>query len=245
MCTVSWLHQPGGYDLFCNRDEKRTRGTALPPAPKERDGVLYLAPIDADWGGTWLAVNEFGLSLCLLNESRGVEPSGPRRSRGLLIPQLASVRSAAACLLRMTHLDLAGFAPFALVILEPEKPAAVAYWQGRELAVDPAGDVHMPLTSSAYDAAGVRRSRLREFSSHLGRARHLDAALLNDFHASHGAAPNAYSTCMHRQDAQTVSFSWVRVTRHAIQFRYSPSAPCQCSPGEQQTLLRAASQRIP
>ena len=25
MCTVSWLHQPEGYLLLCNRDEKKTR----------------------------------------------------------------------------------------------------------------------------------------------------------------------------------------------------------------------------
>ena len=38
MCTVSWVHQPGGYHLVCNRDEKRTRPTALTPRLLERAG---------------------------------------------------------------------------------------------------------------------------------------------------------------------------------------------------------------
>ena len=76
MCTVSWVHQPGGYHLLSNRDEKRTRGTASAPALVERGGVRFIAPIDADFGGTWIAANEFGISLCLLNGDPGTAPSG-------------------------------------------------------------------------------------------------------------------------------------------------------------------------
>jgi hypothetical protein len=124
--------------------------------------------------------------------------------------------------------------------LEPGRPAILARWDGSELAIDPAGDAYMPLTSSSYDTEGVRRSRLNEFASRLNPARPLDPALLYCFHSSHGAKPDAYSTCMHRSDAETVSFSWVIVTRDAIRFLYSPGAPCQSRPSEQQILLRAA-----
>ena len=62
MCTVSWLHEPGGYHLLCNRDEKRTRGAALGPRIQKSAGVRFVAPADADFGGTWIAVNEFGVS---------------------------------------------------------------------------------------------------------------------------------------------------------------------------------------
>src|SRR6516165_698509 len=101
MCTVSWVHQRGGYHLLCNRDEKLTRGTAFAPALIERGGVRFIAPIDADFGGTWLAVNEFGISLCLLNGDAGTAPSGatPRRSRGLLLRELAWASSGGECAL--------------------------------------------------------------------------------------------------------------------------------------------------
>jgi hypothetical protein len=126
------------------------------------------------------------------------------------------------------------------VILEPRRSAIVAQWDGRDLSIDPEGDRLMPLTSSSYDAEGVRRSRLNEFARRGLADRSFDPASLYWFHASHGEAPNAYSVCMHRPDAETVSFSWVIVSASAVRFLYSPGAPCQSNPSDQQILARAA-----
>lgn len=241
MCTVSWVQQPGGYHLLSNRDEKLTRGRALAPAIRECGGVRYIAPVDADFGGTWLAVNEFGISVCLLNGNTGTQDSGPspRRSRGLLLRDLPWASTGAGCLLSLKQLDLGPYAPFILLILEPDRPAILAEWNRQRLTVDPAA-AQMPLTSSSFDPSGVRRFRLNEFARRAGPAARVDPALLYDFHASHGASPDAYSPCMHREDAETVSFSWVVVTRKEVRFLYSPSAPCRCSPYEQELLKRAA-----
>ena len=89
MCTVSWFHEPGGYQLFCNRDEKLSRKKALEPRQWTREGVRFTAPIDAEAGGAWIALNEFGVSLCLLNGGEGPGPHREaRRSRGLLVLDL-------------------------------------------------------------------------------------------------------------------------------------------------------------
>ena len=240
MCTVSWVHQPDGYHLLCNRDEKRTRGVGLAPQVMMCGDVRYIAPVDSDEGGTWLSVNEFGISLCLLNGSSACKASALARSRGLLVRKLAWAPSAGECTLWLSQADLRPFAPFALVILEPRRSAVLARWDGIELTIDPAGDSHMPLTSSSYDAGGVRRSRLSEFARRVGEGRPFNSASLYWFHASHGAAPDAYSTCMHRSDAETVSFSWVIVSRDSIRFLYSPGPPCQSRPSEQRVLVRAA-----
>jgi uncharacterized protein with NRDE domain len=240
MCTVSWVHQPDGYHLLCNRDEKRTRSIAFAPRVVICRGVRYIAPIDADGGGTWLTVNEFGVSLCLLNGSPASRSSAVRRSRGLLVRELASARSAGDCSFWLRQLDLTSFAAFSVVILEPGRAAVLAHWAGGELTIDPAGDGHMPLTSSSYDSAGVRRSRLNELARRVAEAHSFDPAVLYRFHASHGAAPDAYSTCMHRDDAETVSFSWVAVSGDSIRFLYSPGALCQSKLSAQQILVRAA-----
>jgi hypothetical protein len=202
--------------------------------------VRYIAPVDSDGGGTWLSTNEFGLSLCLLNGSASFEPSGIRQSRGFLLRELAWAVSAEECAQRLRYLDLSLFAPFSIVILASGRSAILAQWDGRELTVDPDGDGHMPLTSSSYDAAGVRRARLNEFARRAGAAHPIDPALLYWFHSSHGTVPGAYSTCMHRPDAETVSFSWVVVSRDEIRFLYSPGAPCQSKPSDQQIIARAA-----
>jgi hypothetical protein len=206
----------------------------------ECGGVRYIAPVDSDRGGTWLSANEFGISVCLLNGSGGVEPIRMRRSRGLLLRELAWAPSADECSLWLRHLDLGPFAPFSIVILQPGRSAILAQWNGADLIVDPAGDRHMPLTSSSYDAAEVRRARLNEFAQLVGTRRSIDPALLYWFHSSHGTTASAYSTCMHREDAETVSFSWVIVSKDTIRFLYSPGAPCQTKPSNQQILARAA-----
>ena len=162
MCTVSWVQQPGGYHLMANRDEKRTRGRAFAPAIRECGGVRYVAPIDADFGGTWIAANEFGVSVCLLNGDAGTQDSfpAPQRSRGLLLRELAWETTGADCLLSLRQLDLSPYAPFVLLILEPDRPAILAEWNRERLTVDPAA-AQMPLTSSSFDSCGVRRFRLR------------------------------------------------------------------------------------
>ncbi|NIP92410.1 MAG: hypothetical protein GWO24_02620, partial [Akkermansiaceae bacterium] len=68
MCTLTWWRgTAGSYEVFFNRDEKRTRSIADPPRVHERDGVRFLAPLDPDGGGTWMLANDRGLLVCLLN----------------------------------------------------------------------------------------------------------------------------------------------------------------------------------
>ena len=240
MCTVSWIQQPGGYHLFSNRDEKLTRGRAFAPRLQAEFGVRYIAPVDPESGGTWIAVNEFGVTFCILNAQADCPVAPPQSSRGLVIRELVWVRCADDGAFLLGQLDLTGFAPFTLALLEPGRPAALAHWSGRRVTIAGDGEPQMPLTSSSYDAAGVRRFRLQEFARRAGPAARVDPALLYEFHASHGTSPNAYSPCMHREDAETVSFSWVVVTPEEVRFLYSPSAPCRRSPYQQKLLARAA-----
>lgn len=73
--------KPDGYELFFNRDEASSRGTAHPPEVFVQEGLRYVAPLDSDAGGTWLATNEYGLSVALANYyARGGNP--PAASRG-------------------------------------------------------------------------------------------------------------------------------------------------------------------
>ena len=238
MCTVSWLHESGGYQLLCNRDEKLSRSPALPPRIFERRGVRYVAPVDPDFGGAWIGTNEFGVSICLLNgagsrvQIRTPEP----RSRGLLLPELLERESLLEINVCVSRMDLTPFAPFTLAVLEPGQHTSVMQWDGFEKMIVPYGEPFMPLVSSSFDPDGVQRKRREEFQRRLDAAGRLDASVLFGFHESHGRAKDAYSPCMHRPDARTVSFSWVRVGSDSVEFFYAPDAPCSWSPGQSRTL---------
>ena len=67
MCTATWIAEEDGYELFFNRDELLTRGRERPPKNRVSGGVRYVAPSDSDSGGTWIGVNDRGVTLCILN----------------------------------------------------------------------------------------------------------------------------------------------------------------------------------
>ncbi|MCW5980395.1 MAG: NRDE family protein [Bryobacteraceae bacterium] len=229
MCTVSWLHCDGGYELFCNRDEKRTRGPAGAPERRESGGVRYLAPVDRDYGGTWIGANEHGLTLCLLNGA--MDDAAPAKrgalSRGLFLRNLLTAVTALEAEERFWASNLEPFAPFTIAALEPEQPAAVLEWNGERRSILTYAEPYMPLSSSSLDGTGVREARREELARRVEAAGKLDGDVLAAFHASHDAGPGAYSTCMHRPEAETISFSRVRVTWGSVDFFYAPAAPCK------------------
>ena len=230
MCTVSWRHADEGYELLCNRDELHTRKPARPPSIKIRSGVQFVAPIDGDHGGSWIAVNEFGLTFCLLNRfpPRCYQPSRPGTSRGHLVLELVHSSSLDAAHRRLNQLRLESFQPFDLAILQSHKPCLLVHWTGLDLMIEQDGENAMPLLSSSFDQAGVAKHRRRVFHNLLTHEGKITSALLDEFHRSHAPAASAYSPCMHRQDARTVSFSRVRVSRECLEFYYLGASPCAC-----------------
>ncbi|MEQ1885898.1 MAG: NRDE family protein [Bryobacteraceae bacterium] len=224
---MSWLWREDGYELFANRDELRTRGAARPPAIHERSGVSYIAPTDADFGGTWIATNHFGVSFCLLNRPRRRD-YGNARSRGMLVLDLAAEPTVQAAVEQVKQEDLRQYPPFALAVLGPAQEPLVLEWDGDEPRVDHVEKPPYLLTSSSFDPGGVAQNRTRQFVEVRGVA--FDAgsrAELMALHGSHAPEAGPYSVCMHRDDAETVSFSHVVVAGDRITFSYTSAAPCQ------------------
>jgi hypothetical protein len=232
MCTVSWVHREGGFDLLCNRDEKHSRARAVEPLFVTRDGVRYVAPVDGECGGTWISVNEFGLAICLLNGGAG--RSG-QTSRGHVVTTLANSHSVDEAARRLNAVNLDAYAPFVITALAPGQ-SVVVDWDGEQRHIDPRPERRMPLISSSFDPETVRERRRSDFERRVATAVNVES--LYSFHASHGKQRGPYSTCMHRADAQSVSFSWVKVGRREIDFLYSPDAPCRRAPFVRQALPR-------
>jgi hypothetical protein len=240
MCTLSWLPRRGGYTLFFNRDERLTRALSLPPEVREADGVRFIAPLDGDFGGTWILVNEFGLTLALLNrygaDSTGPRPGidplaaaamPPRVSRGRLVLSLAPAAGLGGIRARVGSLDLSPFQPFTLAAVEPAKPALVVAWNGTELALGQHGDPGMILTSSAFQESEVAATRGACFAA-AGRAG-LTEDRLAALHQSHLPERGPRSICMHRDDAETQSLSRVSVDEARVMFAYAAEAPCRAA----------------
>ena len=73
-----------------NRDERLTRSEASPPSTFHLGHLLAIYPFEGG-GGTWIACNQHGVTLALLNWTLAASDTlTKQRSRGTLIPQRAS-----------------------------------------------------------------------------------------------------------------------------------------------------------
>lgn len=225
MCTVTWLLTADGYEVFCNRDERRTRAAAWPPRVRERQGVRFIAPIDGDGGGTWIGVNQFGLTLSLLNRYEANTSALPAEplSRGWLVLELLASRNVTEVQQRLSAQHLPSFAPFTLLTLAPPGCASLFAWDGLTLHAETDAAARLPLTSSSFATRAVVAARQAQFAQ-VGAP--LSRAALAAFHRSHEPEPGAFSVCMHRDNAQTVSYSHLCVTAQSATFTYLPHAPC-------------------
>ncbi len=227
MCTVSWVHTATGYDLFCNRDERRSRPPAWTPRLRERHGVRFIAPIDGASGGAWIGVNQFGLTLALLN--RYDVPAGPARdeylSRGWLLLELLDSRAPQHTQQRLQARRLTAFQPFTLAAVALGEAARLFQWDGCRLTVEANAEAQLPLISSSFATARVLAARRAQFAQLPANVDERRAALAR-FHQSHAPAPGPFSVCMHRDNAQTVSYSHLQIAAPQIAFNYFPQAPC-------------------
>jgi len=241
MCTVTWLHDAQGFHLLHNRDELHTRRPAHGPRIHERDGVRFIAPVDANAGGTWIGVNEYGLAACLLNRYDApaiTTPANGFTSRGLLLMSLLAAKSMQVALDRVIEMPLGVYQPFQLVLAQLGSDPSVIDWTGASLHIDTQPKARLPLVSSSVDGVSARQVRGR-----LYHRLHEPTTLadLRAFHASHEhdhdqAGPSAYSVCMHRADAQTVSYTEITLMPHEAILRYHPGPPCEANADAAQLL---------
>jgi hypothetical protein len=195
---------------------------AFPPKVHTVNDVSFIAPIDADAGGTWMGVNMFGVSVCLLNGFGHVNQQRTDYvSRGALVMSLLDVSSGNVAQKKIAKMDLAEFRPFSLVVLDPQQPVLSWVWDGVDVRLGT--DISGPLISSSFRLNDVAEHRQRLYQ-------HLDiqqTKALESFHRSHAPEAGPYSVCMHRDDAHTVSLSRVVVSQALVNFYYAPGPPCE------------------
>ena len=230
MCTLSWVATARGYELYFNRDERHTRADEQATAVRLRGGVRYIAPLDGEAGGSWLAANEFGTTVALLNSYMvGYEPPAEcLRSRGALVLELADVADGVEAEARLQELQLTDFRGFTLLVATAEVAPRCWDWDGAALVEEAALAARMPLVSSGRDqrtARTVRKAAWRELREAHGGA--VDSALLERFHRGHDGGRGPWSACMHREDARTRSYLHVRVDADAARVHYEADSPCQ------------------
>lgn len=211
MCTVTFIPGARGICLVSNRDEKKFRSDALPPAQYVVDGVRILYPRDADAGGTWIALHENGNAIVFLNG--GVEAHIPKppykRSRGLVLLDMISKEKPTEF---FGQLDLQDIEPFTAVVWE-RMHLFECIWDGthKHLNNKDREQCHIWSSVTLYDSA-TRNKREQWFSEWLAECAAPTLDQILDFHQFTGDGDSHNDLMMNRNgEVFTVSITGVEI----------------------------------
>jgi hypothetical protein len=228
MCTVSFIARERGYLLGMNRDEQIMRVAGLPPAERVVDGITVVAPREPN-GGTWIAVTEVGMTFALINwYSVQARVRGETISRGQVVLAASATSAIEAARERLEKLPLEKINPFRLIGIFPASQEVFEWrWDLRTLSEKSSDWETQQWISSGFDEPKAQEVRSRIFRAAQKQRTFGTIGWLRRLHASHGPECGPFSTCMHRGDAATVSYTEVAVSSRQAVMRYRAKSPCE------------------
>lgn len=230
MCTLSFIPQNDGYIVAMNRDELKSRVAAAPPAIHPYGQICAIYPQEPS-GGTWIGANSCGNLLAIMNANAVNGDSQlpvKLKSRGEIIPLLlqeATVDSAARLL--SAH-SLAGTHPFRLFGIFPRNREVRQWsWDATHLSSRTHNWIRNHWFSSSRSDSRAEAQRGKAFEMAWQENLPDPVAWLRSLHASHIPDAGAFSVCVHREGAATVSYTEVRNTPEELRMTYQPGNPCK------------------
>lgn len=227
MCTITFMPRRQGYRLGMNRDEKRSRAQGLAPTLREIHGCRVLYPSEPT-GGTWIALNERGISFALINwysVAAGVDIQPV--SRGVIIPSICAAASVQSVDAGLIELPLDRINPFRLIGVFPGSRQVMEWrWNLEELTRNHRRWRARQWISSGFDEPKAQRIRNKAFREALSQNSAGSLDWLRRLHRSHSPRSGPFSICMHRDDAATVSYTELCFSAGRSEMRYARGSAC-------------------
>jgi uncharacterized protein with NRDE domain len=243
MCTLIALHRciPGAtLVVAANRDEFADR-PAFPPALRETEHGVRVAPLDGQAGGTWLGLNPSGMFAAVTNR-RSEAPDPRRRSRGFLVLDALAAGTAAEAAQAALETPPGSYNPFNLFVADRKRAFAISYAaEPRCIELEPGPHVIGNADLAAQPPAKLKR--LADRAARLASAAEGASLLerLAELCRSHegGSAPTD-AACVHAGRYGTRSSALLRLGEDASdsQFLWADGAPCQTAYRDFTPLLR-------
>ncbi len=227
MCTVTFMPRRSGYCLAMNRDEKLARPPGLPPKLAVVKNRRVICPSEPG-GGTWIALNDFGVSLALIN-SYSVAKQVERLpiSRGEVVKATCAADHPQRMEAVLASLPLHRINPFRLIGVFPGSHQIIeCRWDLRKLGLTICGWQTQQWISSGFDEPAAQRERSRTFRQALDQKAAGSLTWLRRLHRSHAPGKGPFSTCMHRPDAATVSYTEAVVLAREASIWHCLGPPC-------------------
>lgn len=228
MCTVTLIARKRGYLLGMNRDEKLARPVGRPPALRTIGGRSVLCPSEPS-GGTWISLSDAGVTFALINwYSVATRPGIGQVSRGQIVSAVSPFTSPAEVADALAKLPLRQVRPFRLIGIFPTTKTIIE-WRSDSRSLKQVR--HRWQTqqwiSSGFDEPTAQRIRSQTFRAALRQKTFGSAERLRRLHRSHHPTAGPFSTCMHRPDAATVSYTEAAVIGGSLALRHQLGCPHQ------------------
>ena len=242
MCTVTFIPRDVGYYLAMNRDEQLKRIAGLPPQPRILNGHTILCPSEPG-GGTWISLNDARVCFALINwYSVPARVTVGAVSRGEVVKAASpSCRSEEADK-KISSLPLHCINPFRLIGIFPDgREVAEWRWDLKKIVRCDHDWKAQQWISSGFDE--LKAQNLRGSTFQEARRENSAGTLewLYRLHSSHHPEHGPFSTCMHRADAATVSYTEICVSTEGGLMRYCNGSPCLNAHPVASTLLESVS----
>jgi hypothetical protein len=185
-------------------------------------------------GGTWIALTEKGVSFALINwYSLQDRTKTHAISRGIVIPSVASKESPDFVKVALSKLPLSQVNPFRLVGIFPSSQEITEWrWDLKRLTRKRHKWRSQQWISSGFDELQAQRERGRTFRQELQQKSAGTVRWLRRLHSSHTPHPGPFSTCMHRADAATVSYTQIVVSDRKAEMQYVVNSLCSQNTGQ-------------
>ena len=206
MCTLTFIGTKNGYCLTSNRDEKVSRGKAIPPKKYEINGKTITFPKDTAAGGTWVA-HDKNTILILLNgaNEKHISTGNYRRSRGLILLDLIGSDNPIE---EWKNIDLKNIEPFTIVYFDGEN---LVQWQWNSIEKTTKEfnkeEPHIWSSATLYEPE-IRAKRVSWFAQFLQEKEDISADELLQFHQFEQATNSDYGLQINRNNIlKTVSIT--------------------------------------
>lgn len=243
MCTVTFMPRKSGYCLAMNRDEKLARPQGLPPMLRFVNHRRVVCPSEPG-GGTWISLNELGVSVALINwYSVIARVEHSPISRGEVVKTACAAENLSAMETILSGLPLDRVNPFRLIGVFPDAlQITECRWNLNKLEVKKCAWEPQQWISSGFDEPAAQRTRSQTFRQSLEQKSVGSLGWLRRLHRSHAPGKGPFSTCMHRSDAATVSYTEAVILPGEGRMWHCLGAPCR--PKEQFTACLKPDSRI-
>jgi hypothetical protein len=224
MCTVTFIPTNEGFYFTSSRDEKASRAT-IPPTTYQFGGIELVFPKDEQAGGTWIASNQFGKTVCLLNGAFINHQKAKQydKSRGLILLESFNFETANEF---CAKIELNNIEPFTLLTLDYQAGKLNSFyefrWDGNKKYLKKLPHSENQIWSSAtLYAPSVQETRQFLFNSWINKFQGFeDKEILNFHNRKHGLNINEDILMQGQGDLRTLSISQIHIQQNNATFNY-------------------------